>query len=233
MRHCLCTCLVLMLIFFTVPSIIQPSESGKFNMIKSSLTYGNAIAPPGFANISGIYSVPQIAFQITLPQGWNGINLGIATLVSPGGIDLNTGGLRSSRNLNQVHMVLGWTNASDFLGITNDHKETANDYNASTYADYVKKTAKIIGCKVLSDAFVKINGLGSEKLTQICGSQDQEKSINYVFASANHVIFVGLKGPSLAFEHNLEKFNQSLQTIKIDRPTDIKDVISGFYGRVR
>jgi len=129
-------------------------------------------------------------------------------------------------------MVLGWTNATDFLGVTDDYKETANGHNSSAYADYVTKVAKGIGCKVLSDTFVKINGLNSEKLTQICGSQDQEDSINYAFASGNQVIFVGLKGPRLAFEHNLEEFEHALQTVKIARPADIEDVISSYYARV-
>jgi len=64
------------------------------------LRYGNAIGSPGFANISGVFVVPQIGFQILLPTEWNGINIGLATIISPGRIDVNTGDIRSSRNLN-------------------------------------------------------------------------------------------------------------------------------------
>jgi hypothetical protein len=97
----------------------------------------------------------------------------------------------------------------------------------------VIKAAKGVGCRVLSDTFVKINGLTSEKLTQICGSQDQENSINYAFESGNQVIFVGLKGHRLAFEHNLEELGQALQKVKIVRPADIEDAISSYYQRVQ
>ena len=118
--------------------------------------------------------------------------------------------------------MLGSINASDFLANKYDH-------NASTYQEFVKMTSKRIGCSVLSDSFVKINGMNSEKVTQECGTHGEEQSISYIFASGKNVIFIGLKGIRLAFDHNLEKFKQSLQTLKIDKPVNIENVISDLY----
>ena len=144
-------------------------------------------------------------------------------MASPKGINPTTGGLRPTGESNRVLLVLGSINASDFLA---DKK----DYNASTYQEFVKKTAERIGCSVLSDSFVNINGMNSEKITQECGTHGEEQSISYIFASGKDVIFIVLKCIRLAFDHNLEKFKQSLQTIKIDKPKNIENVISELYA---
>ena len=174
---------------------------------------------PVISNISGSYTIPKVGFEITLPDGWRGIDLVSLAMASPKGINPTTGGLRPTGESNRVLLVLGSINASDFLA---DKK----DYNASTYQEFVKKTTERIGCTVLSDSFVKINGMNSEKITQECGTLGEEQSISYIFATGKDVIFIGLKGIRPAFDHNLEKFNQSLQTIKIDKPKNIENVIS-------
>jgi hypothetical protein len=177
-----------------------------------------------FSNISGTYTIPNVGFEITLPDGWRGIDLVSLAMASPKGINPTTGGLKPTGESNRVLLVLGSINASDFLV---DKKA----YNTSTYQEFVKKTAERIGCTVLSDSFVKINGMNSEKISQECGTLGEQKSTSYIFASGKNVIFIGLKGIRPAFDHNLEKFKQSLQTIKIDKPTDIENVISELYVR--
>ncbi len=68
------------------------------------------------------------------------------------------------------------------------------DHNVSNYELYVRKTAESIGCKVLSDRFVKLNGMNVEKLLQRCGMPVEGKSITYTLSSGKYIIFVGLKG---------------------------------------
>ena len=63
------------------------------------------------------------------------IDLVSLAMASPKGINPTTGGLRPTGESNRVFLVLGSINASDFLA---DKK----DYNASTYQEFVKKTAK-------------------------------------------------------------------------------------------
>ena len=85
----------------------------------------------------------------------------------------------------------------------------------------------------MSDKFVKINGMKSEELTEQCGSHGLEKTISYVFASRKNIIFVGLKASGLTFDNNLEKFKQSIQSIKINNATDIDDIVLGYTAPTR
>ncbi len=181
-----------------------------------------AILPSIITNISGTYANPNLGFEITLPKGWQGIEVVNIGMVSPSGINPATGGLRPSGELKKVLLVLGSIKASDFLANKYEH-------NASTYQEFVKMTSKSIGCTVLSDSFVKINGMNSEDVIQQCGRLGEEKSLSYIFASGKNIIFIGLKGIRSAFEHNFEKFRQSMQTLKIDKPVDIESVISDLY----
>ena len=118
-----------------------------------------AILPSIITNISGTYANPNLGFEITLPKGWQGIEVVNIGMVSPSGINPATGGLRPSGELKKVLLVLGSIKASDFLANKYEH-------NASTYQEFVKMTSKSIGCTVLSDSFVKINGMNSEDVIQ-------------------------------------------------------------------
>ena len=80
-------------------------------------------------------------------------------------------------------------------------------------------------CKVLSDKFVKLNGMNVEKLLQRCGPPVEGKSITFAFSSGKNIVFVGLKDSTLAFDRNLEKFNKSVLTIKVDNQTNIKSIL--------
>ena len=48
------------------------------------------------------------------------------------------------------------------------------------------------------------------------------KIVNYFFTSGNKVIVVGLKGSGSVFDSNLDKFRNSVDTLSIDKPTDIR-----------
>jgi hypothetical protein len=174
--------------------------------------------------VKGTYTIPSEGFQITLPDGWTGIDLNPVAIVSPTGIDLKTGSVK--RGGDSILMVLDRANVSDYL-------EGMNHYNTSKYADYIKKIAETVGCKVLSDKFIKIKGMKSEELTEQCGSHGEEKTISYVFTSRKNMIFVGLKASGLTFDNNLEKFKQSIQSIKINDATDIEDIILGYTAPTR
>ena len=89
--------------------------------------------------VKGTYTIPSEGFQITLPDGWTGIDLNPVAIVSPTGIDLKTGSIK--RGGDSVLMVLGRANVSDYL-------EGMNHYNTSKYADYLKKIAETVGCRV-------------------------------------------------------------------------------------
>jgi hypothetical protein len=135
-------------------------------------------------------------------------------MVSPTGINPKTGVLNPSDDQDEVYLIIATSKVPVIMGL--------EDHNASSYKLYVRKAAESIGCKVLSDKFVKLNGMTVEKLFQRCGPSVEGKSITYTLSSGKSVIFVGLKGPTLAFDHNLEKFNESVLTIKIENQTNFK-----------
>jgi hypothetical protein len=174
------------------------------------------------ANVSGTYVLPKVGFNITFPPGWSGIDLGSTVLVAPTGINSRTGVLNPSSNLTAVYLILARTHINDVL-------RNADNGNLTRYHEFVNESAKGIGCKVLSDEFVKLNGTRSEKVVGKCGPLDEVTILTYAIASGKNVIFIGLKGSTTAFDHNYETFMQSLRTMKIDEPSDIKELISKSY----
>lgn len=177
---------------------------------------------PFMANVSDTYVLPNVGFRITFPPGWSGIDVGSIVLVSPTGINPRSGVLNTSSNLEMVYIILARSNTSDIL--RNPHGR-----NLSGYHEYVNDSAKGIGCIVLSDEFVKLNGLSSEKVVGKCGPLQELSMLTYAVASGKNVIFIGLKGITSAFEHNLEIFMQSLETMEFDHESDIEKLISKSY----
>lgn len=174
---------------------------------------------PSVANVSGTYVLPNAGFRITFPPGWSGIDLGSTVLVAPTGINPRLGVLKPSSNLEMVYIILARSNTSDLL-------RNPDDRNLSGYHEYVNDSAKGIGCKVLSDEFVKFNGISTEKVVGKCGPLEEVSMQTYAIVSGKNVIFIGLKGLTTAFDHNFEIFMQSLKTMKIDHLSDIKELIS-------
>lgn len=188
----------------------------------SSLVNGTSVGNI-YPIIKGTFSMPSEGFQITLPHGWSGIDLNLVALISPTGIDPKTG---IKLGGDKVLMVLGRTNISDFVG-TLKHHDTSN------YLDSLKKIAERVNCNVLSDKFVIINGMKSEKLTGECRSNGEEKTLSYTFASSKNIIFVGLKGNESMFEEYLKKFEQAVQSVKINNPKDIEEILLGYSVATR
>ena len=123
----------------------------------SAFASPNVPSIPAFSNVSGNYVLSDIGFRITFPLGWSGIDLGTAVLVAPTGINPKTGVLNSNNNLEKVYLILARFNTSDIVG-------NPENLSLSDYHEYVNDSAKRIGCKVLSDEFVKLNGINSEKV---------------------------------------------------------------------
>ena len=91
----------------------------------------------------------------------------------------------------------------------------------------MSKIRKNIGCRLVSDKFVKFASTTSEQVIQQCGPQLEGKTISYAISSGKSIVLLGLKGGSSAVDHNLQKFEQSLRAIKIDKVTDNKDLLFG------
>ena len=202
---------LLLALFGTLGSFIDSSYSAFANQ-----------RIPFMANVSDTYVNPNVGFRITFPPGWSGIEVGPIVLVAPTGINPRLGVLNPSSDLEMVYIILTRSNTSDIL-------RNPQDRNLSGYHEYVNDSARGIGCKVLSDEFVKLNGLSSEKVVGKCGPLQELSMLTYAVASGKNVIFIGLKGITSAFEHNLEFFMQSLETMEFDHESDIKKLISKSY----
>jgi hypothetical protein len=187
--------------------------AGAFDNESISGVDGNA----SFVNISGSYSIPELGFTIKFPTGWSGLDLKSVVMVSPTGINPKTGVLNPSEDQDKVHLIIARSKVPEIM--------RSAGHNISNYDLYVRKTAESIGCKVLSDSFVKLNGMYVEKLLQRCGPPVEGKSVTYTLSSGKNIVFVGLKGPTLAYDYNLAKFNESVLTIKIDNQTNIKSTL--------
>jgi hypothetical protein len=62
-----------------------------------------------------------------------------------------------------------------------------------------------------------------------CGPNEEYSMLSYGLGSAKNIIFVGLKGPTDAFNYNYRTFMKSLNTIEIDEKSDIEELISKSY----
>lgn len=151
------------------------------------------------------YSIPDIGFHITFPGGWKGLNYQNIAMVSPAGVHLMNGNLGPNRD--QVLMVIESLNVSDF-------KEQKKQFSE------IQKN----GCGILSDRYVKINSINSHELFWQCSSDNEDKIINYIIASENKIIVIGLKGSGSVFDNNLEKFRNSVRTLGISNAVDISKI---------
>jgi hypothetical protein len=152
-----------------------------------------------------IYQIPSIGLQITLPDGWNGINLNNSILISQSGVDIKTGEIREN---NPVFMIVGYHSLDSLF----------KAYAVTTLEDYVQNTAKTTGCDVVYNEHIRVNGIDSYKVMVNCGSSKVkvENILNYYFISKENVIFVGLKGINPSFYRNIENFEESVKSIRIN-----------------
>jgi len=154
-------------------------------------------------NLNESYTNPSVGFHILLPGGWNGINYQNIAMVSPAGVHSSNGNL--GPNGDKVLMVIEALNVSDFQDQKREYSQVKNN-----------------GCKIVSDKYVKINDINGQELFLQCGANSDSKIVNYFFASGNKVIVVGLKGSGSVFDSNLDKFRNSVSTLSIDKPGDIR-----------
>jgi hypothetical protein len=173
------------------------------NQTNSTLPSFQSRNIPEFLNES--YTNFGVGFHILLPGGWKGVNYQNIAMISPAGVHLLNGNL--GPNGDKVLMVIEALNVSDFL---DDRKE---------YGQIEKND-----CRIVSDKYVKIKEINGQELFWQCGSDNDNKIINYIFGSGNKIIIVGFKGPGSVFDSNLDKFRNSVGTLKIDKPIDIRKI---------
>jgi len=169
-------------------------------------TYFNTISDSS-TNLDKTYENAVNGFKIVLPKDWNHIDNEDIVLISPNKFNYNTGGIKF-KEVN-VMMIIQIVPISDF------------NMNMKEYKEGYERN----GCKVLSDKFIDINNLSFQEIFKQCESQNkEEKVLNYILATRKTIIFIGLKGEDLGFDRNLDEFLNSVKTITIKNPIDIKQL---------
>ena len=145
----------------------------------------------------------DIDFSIMLPNKWRGLDHGSIAMLSPDGINQFSGNLIGDEN--ETLMVIEFINISHFQ----KHK---NGYNSQN------------NCTIISEKYLMINTAQSKEIFANCGVGFDQKIVNYIFGSGNKIIIVGLKGVGTQFDKNLDDFRNSVKTVLIKNPIDLKQV---------
>ncbi len=150
-----------------------------------------------------IYKIPNTDVQITLLTGWKGINLSSFILTSPGGLDAKTG-----ETIEQipVFMTVGYFSPESVF----------KAYHVTTLEQKVQNIAKTTKCAVADNGTVRINGFNGYKIRINCESNklEMDNILSYFFLSNGKVMFLSLKGINPYFYRNIEKFEESVNTIR-------------------
>jgi len=179
------------------------SKQNETNSTLKSFQFRNI---PQFINES--YTNRDAGFHILLPGGWSGLSYQNKVMISPAGMNIRTGNLGSLVSPSHtVLMVIEALNVSDFVS-------QKMNYSGIEEND----------CRIVSNKYVKINGMNGQELLSQCGSDNDNKIINYIFGSRDEVIIVGLKGSNPVFDSHLDKFTNSVGTLSIDKPIDIRNI---------
>jgi hypothetical protein len=192
--------------------------------------------------ISGLYHDPKTGLQLQFPTGWVGVKLyelqqsGYPKIkVSPLGIDPLTGQVKDGDPLDSVAITVSTQNTSELLPPWLQMKQyiPPSVFSSSTpYLDLMKWGAEQgFGCKVLSQSFTKIKEINS--LEEIMQCPQDRKNVSYSFATEKYILGVLFDGPTAAVDRNLEKFKTSIESLEIDKPVDIKNVIAGFDSQIK
>lgn len=166
----------------------------------SDLTHSPIQIP---ATLSDRLELPDIGFSIAFPRGWSGVNHGFISMVSPDGINQYNGNFK--RDQNKAVLVI------EILDI--------NDYQQHNFTSKIQEE-----CQIKSQKFVTFNNIVGKEVMIHCGSEGDQKIVNYIFGSGDKIVIVGLKGESAQFDNNLDAFKDSLNTLTIKIPIDIKQM---------
>ena len=168
--------------------------------------------------VSGMFDMStlesNVDFKIDLPEGWTGIHqfAGSYAAVSPEGVNESTLSVQEP----PLFMTISTSNPSEIGELS------AIVTNSSSHEDFTRYSAEMIrGCQLLDYSVVKINNANTVQSLEQCGTgEDEDKQKDYLFNSGDKLIRVSLKGTTASFDENLPKFEQSIQSVKINKPGD-------------
>lgn len=228
--------------FSEFPELNNSTQSDEFASLFSSF----------MTDVNGIYTNPDIGFQIDLPTGWKGkeINFLIKSVfAAPGEINLLELEGEGFQDLATFMTILG-IDEGTFNMIEGFSKLPAlgeggvgEEETLLQGSDPLNTTTTpfgntdVLSCTFSQPSFVTINGINAEERSGECideeGGGTNPKTKSYAFATQNNsLIVLGFYGNSTgSYDQNLPFFEESVKTINISRPADI--AASEIYNRYK
>jgi len=172
-----------------------------------------------FTQIQGKYVNPNIGFSIDLPTGWKGIQSNFlfdTVTVSPRGVN--------EKNIGQQELVMS------IISLNNDALRQTLNFTKSLNAndsllELTKNYTRNIECTAPSSTFVNINGVNAEENIQECTGENYTKVKSYLFMTKNDSLIVVAYHTNSTenYNKNISEFENSVKTIRISEPGDIKE----------
>lgn len=162
-------------------------------------------------SISGKYRNTTGGYEITFPKGWSGIEFaGVWPFVSPDGFDLFKG-------FPKVYMMTAHFNMTAASQLQN--MATPNP-------------ASKINCQEISNRYILLNKVRSWEIVEECNTNGEFAKVKrYYVANNDFVISSSFSANSTAaFNKNVNAFEQSIQTLRVDKQTDIKSYFQKVAG---
>lgn len=168
---------------------------------KSTFVFNTAVDSNSQIDINKHYKYNN-TFKIVFPQYWNILDNENILLVSPDKMNPRTGATKSG--ILNVLITIQIIKISDFKS------------HSAEYDNSHKKNV----CSVLSSDFNNINSAIAKKIFYTC--PNNEKILNYIFATKDEIIFVGYKGIGSNYDKYLDTFIDTLKSIEIYGHIDAK-----------
>jgi hypothetical protein len=175
-------------------------------------------------DVSGTFINNDTGFEITFPSNWTGKQITLLhdmVMVSPDGIDMEA--LQEPETVMMVNTINEeiYNQISESLNFI---AENASGEEDSSSPSGLQPEAGD-SCEPGTASIETVNDLTAEKSIYNC-TVDGVTFLTqaYAFATAdNSVILAGLTGSEETFEQYLPEFEESVQTIKISNPADIRE----------
>lgn len=181
-------------------------------IFSATLLVGQLPIASAAGSISGKYRSASGGYEITFPKGWSGVELaGLWPFVSPDGFD-------SFKGFPKVYMMTAHFNMTGFSQPQN---------MAGT------NPASKVDCMEISNRYILLNKVRSSEIVEECNTNGEFAKVKrYYVANNDFIINSSFSANSMAaFNKNVNAFEQSIQTLKVSKQTDIKSYLQKITGK--
>ncbi|MEO9320225.1 MAG: hypothetical protein ABI361_06095 [Nitrososphaera sp.] len=175
-------------------------------------------APPGMQQVSGKYTDSSVGLEITLPDGWSGIQLPATSGVSMA--MAAPGGFSSMDQSNGTGM---------YISVTDKKPINATFQNPASMRSSSSSGTQQSDCSQASYSKTTVNGMNAAVITVQCTGTSPFKGKGYIFqtdAKNIMVLFGSASAPN--FDKYVSQFDSSVNTLKIANTVDVSVPVPEF-----